>query len=133
MRKQAPYPFILIGILLVSFGLATIASTQSASTVSSASGALSTNGAAPVVSACGTTPTIRGNNYGGVITTGSGPISACTITFTPAFGTVPSCVASNTSTGAGIAAATTTTTLVMTGSGVDMTSDIVNYICVQVP
>jgi hypothetical protein len=47
---------------------------------------------APVISACGTgTPTVVGTDFAGVITTGSGASTACTITFGTAYQTAPNC------------------------------------------
>ncbi len=116
----------IVGIL--SLG---ILEAQSASTVSSASGALVTSGAAPTLSACGGSPTVRGNNFGGLVTTGTGPLASCTLTFVPAFATAPACTLNDQSLVTALSGATTTTTLIITGS--DITSDVIHYICVQVP
>lgn len=126
-------PFIIFCIIGAAAMLVPEVKSQSASTAQSASGALVTSGSSPVLSACGTSPTIRGNNFGGIITAGTGLVSSCTLTFVPAFATAPSCVASNVSTKDSLGAATTTTTVIISTLGVDLTSDIVNYICVQVP
>lgn len=46
-----------------------------------AGGHIRTGGGTPVVSACGTTPSISGNDTAGTVTVGTGVVTACTITF----------------------------------------------------
>jgi hypothetical protein len=129
------FPWIAIGILLIAFGLAgKEAHSQSASTAQGASGALVTSGSAPAVSSCGTSPTIRGNNFGGLVTIGSAPGTTCVLTFAPAFLSAPACVMVNqTTAGAAHKDTTTLTTLTLTGSPGLNAADVWAYICVQVP
>lgn len=49
---------------------------------------------APSVSACGSSPSVVGNNQAGTVTTGTGTPTSCTLTFntTNPFSGVPSCV-----------------------------------------
>jgi len=47
------------------------------------------------LSGCGTSPTVVGNETGAVITIGSAPGAACTVTFTAAYGNAPACLALN--------------------------------------
>ena len=49
-------------------------------------------GAAPAVSSCGTTPAITGSDLAGMVTTGTGTPTSCTITFNAAYASEPYCV-----------------------------------------
>lgn len=53
-------------------------------------GHLITGGPTPIVSSCGTSPTISGNDRNGTIST-SGTVTTCTITFANAYTTAPEC------------------------------------------
>lgn len=52
------------------------------------------SGNAPSVSSCGSSPTIVGNDNAGIITVGSGGVSACTITFSVAWPNTAICTSS---------------------------------------
>ena len=58
--------------------------------VTSGVGHLKASGTAPVLTSCGTSPTISGSDVAGIITTGSGA-TTCTVTFAATYTTVPSC------------------------------------------
>lgn len=92
------------------------------------SGKIKASGTAPAVSSCGTSPTIVGSDTAGKLTTGSGPLTNCTITFASAYANAPSCVAS-TAPNEVIGVVTTTSTAVF--GGADITSQVINYICVE--
>lgn len=49
-------------------------------------------GAGPVISSCGTTPTVAGSDTAGEVTTGTGSPTACTITFSAAYAAQPYCL-----------------------------------------
>lgn len=49
-------------------------------------------GSAPAVSSCGTTPAISGSDLAGLVTTGTGTPTSCTITFNVAYAAEPYCV-----------------------------------------
>lgn len=51
-----------------------------------------TAGSAPAPSACGTSPTISGSDLAGLVTTGTGTPTSCTITFNAAYAAEPYCV-----------------------------------------
>lgn len=55
-------------------------------------GHLAFSGSAPAMSACGTTPTVNGNDNRGIITLGSGTATSCTLTFSRAWAGTPGCV-----------------------------------------
>lgn len=86
-------------------------------------------GADPVLSACGTTPTVVGGDSAGKVTIGTGVTTSCTATFAVAFIAAPSCIVIGDQTATTYAAATTTTVLTITSSA-DMDSDVINYHCI---
>lgn len=105
-------------------------------------GHLVTSGPLPVVSACGTNPSVSGNDQAGAITTGTGGPTSCTMTFANTYGTAPVCVItgappSGTRRGLALISSTTATKLSFlqgtSTSQVDsgMTSWVANYICVK--
>lgn len=89
---------------------------------------LSTRTASPVLSSCGTTPSIVGNDTVGKVTTGSAA-TTCTLTFTAAYNVAPACIISAQGASPVIPTYTTSTTaLTMT---VDVASTVYNYICLS--
>lgn len=87
-----------------------------------------TVGTAPTVSACGTTPSaVTGSDGNGRLTTGSGALTSCTLTFAIAYNAAPACVANNETSLSVLRAVATTTTLTLDGA--DITSDVLTYIC----
>lgn len=89
----------------------------------------------PVLSSCGSSPTLyEGNNTNGIINVGTGAsVTACTITFAGGFpvnGTkVPVCMAQmSTTTGITLSASTTRTTLLISTSG-SVAASRINYQC----
>jgi hypothetical protein len=55
-------------------------------------GHLHASGTAPTLSGCGTSPSVLGNDQAGVIVTGTGTPTSCTLTFVSSFLQTPSCV-----------------------------------------
>jgi hypothetical protein len=97
---------------------------------------LSVNGGLPTLSACGTGPTLSANSTdgSGIITTGTGSPTACTLTFTGVgpFTASPECNVDAQVAGAPVGAAITTrsaTAVTMTFASA-MTSGTVDYFCV---
>lgn len=87
-----------------------------------------TGAAAPVLSSCGTNPTIAGTDAAGTVTMGTGSPTGCVITFVTAYKTAPNCVVTWQATplaAQSYALATTTITLTQTGTS----SNVVNYAC----
>lgn len=107
------------------FIVAVATSTASATTTVFAidnSGHQITGGATPGVSACGTSPTIAGNDTNWRVQVGSVLASSCTITFAAAFTTAPVCnVTQETGTAVAVVASSTPTAVVI--SGATFTSD----------
>lgn len=95
------------------------------------SGHLTTTGSDPVLSSCGTSPTIVGSDNAGQITIGTSASDTCTVTFATAFATAPACTVSGDDGSFALTAVTTTTTFVITcPAASDFSSDVINFICI---
>lgn len=92
-------------------------------------GHIRTAGTAPTLSACGVTPTILGNDIAGKVTTGSGVITSCTLTFDTAWTSAPACTVNDETAIQLIRGVSTTTTLIIT-SATAITSQVISYICI---
>ncbi len=87
------------------------------------------SGPAPAVSTCGTgSPTIVGDDNGGVVTTGTAA-TACTITFSKAFQKSPYCTFSDNSATIAVNITTISTSAVTVGLGAGLTGGLVHYSC----
>lgn len=82
---------------------------------------------APVLSGCGTSPSIAGNDSVGKLTTGSAA-TTCTVTFSLAYAVAPACVISAQGTATQPTFTTSTTAITIT---VDIASTVYNYICMS--
>lgn len=103
--------------------------TLTASAAPNLAGHVTSNSTAiPVLSTCGTSPTIvaGSTDTAGKITTG-GTATTCTITFAATWGTAPSCVL--TPEGSATQPTYTTSATAITAS-VDIASTVYNYVCV---
>jgi hypothetical protein len=86
-------------------------------------------GSAPAVSgSCGTSPSVAGTDSAGKLTTGTVAPTSCTLTFSKAWGTAPSCFAQNETTANLVKAISTTTTVILSGTFV--ASDVLSYACI---
>lgn len=92
-------------------------------------GQIINGGSAPVVSACGTSPSITGGDTAGKVTIGSGTPSSCTVTFDTAYSNAPSCTITG-SDDANAYGATTTTTALTISSNSEMSDDVIMYQCI---
>lgn len=81
----------------------------------------------PVLTSCGTAPSIVGNDTVGKLTTGSAA-TTCTMTFSLAYNVAPACVVSAQGGATQPTFTTSTTALTMT---VDIASTVYNYICMS--
>lgn len=88
---------------------------------------LSVSTAAPVLTSCGTAPSIVGNDAVGKLTTGSAA-TTCTVTFTTAYNVAPACIFAPQ--GAATFPTYTTSTTAATFT-VDIASTVYNYICLS--
>ena len=84
---------------------------------------------APVLSSCGTGPSVTGNNQAGIVTMGTGSPTGCIITFSTSFAysAIPSCVVSWQVNLASMQYVVTQTTITLTQTAAS--SNKVNYIC----
>ena len=62
---------------------------NSQNTSLSVGGHIVTGGSSPSLSSCGTSPSVSGNDTAGVITTGTGTVNSCTLTFANPYVTAP--------------------------------------------
>lgn len=87
-----------------------------------------TLGRPPVLTSCGTSPTIAGTDYAGTVTGGSANAAGCVITFAQAYLATPYCllVAENPATSPLAYSASTTA---ITISGTNMGAAVAHYIC----
>jgi hypothetical protein len=88
---------------------------------------LATTGTAPVLSSCGTTPAISGDDFSGTVTMGTSTPTGCIITFTNAKTAAPHCIVSWRANIASMAYTTSTTALTITQTATD--SNLIDYIC----
>ncbi len=88
---------------------------------------LSTRTTTPVLTSCGTSPSILGNDTVGKLTTGSAA-TTCTMTFSAAYNVAPACIVSAQGTATQPTFTTSTTALTMS---VDIASTVYNYICMS--
>lgn len=91
-------------------------------------GAIGFTGTVPVLSSCGTSPSISGNNSGGTITTGTGSPTGCTLTFADGgWSATPKCIVSWRTRPATANYVPTATTLTLTQTGTS--SAVIDYYC----
>ena len=90
-------------------------------------GHIETQGKPPVVSSCGTSPSVIGSDTAGVMTAGTTPGTACILTFANPYRVAPVCVISDESTAVVVRPTVTATTLTI--NGVLTSGDLVSYIC----
>lgn len=83
--------------------------------------------ASPVLTGCGTSPSIIGNDVVGKLTTGSAA-TTCTVTFETAYAVAPACAISAQGTATQPTFTTSTTAIVIT---VDIASTVYNYLCMS--
>ena len=86
----------------------------------------------PVLSACGTSPSIVGNDTRGTVTFGTAAPSTCTLTFASAYTSAPFCVVSaNGSFASAVYVSSTSTTQLVIGLNTGTSSYITTYHCLQ--
>lgn len=84
----------------------------------------------PVLSSCGTTPSIVGSDAAGTVTVGSVAATGCTITFANAYVNAPACtVTEQTGSVTNVFSYTLSTTAIVV-SQTGLTSDKLNYVCI---
>ena len=68
-----------------------VANTWAAGALQSFAGHVASSGAAPVLSSCGTSPAVTGDDKDAVVTMGTGTPTGCVITFNAAYTSAPLC------------------------------------------
>jgi len=91
-------------------------------------GQLLDTGGVPVLTTCGTSPTIVGTDLSGMVTMGTGSPTGCIITFAAAYPVAPHCVV-GWATAPLAAMAWTTTTTALTLVQTATSSNVVHYVC----
>jgi len=89
------------------------------------------SGPPPVLSSCGTNPTVTGNDRGGYVTVGSVSATGCTITFAHAYSARPSCTLTNESMSVVNAMTYTVSASAITVTQTGLTGDVLDYQCQQ--
>lgn len=93
-------------------------------------GQINYKGTAPAVSACGSSPSIVGNDVTGRVTVGTGGVAtSCTVTFNATWTNAPICVANNETTTLLARASATATVLTITSASAFTASDTIGYRC----
>lgn len=87
-----------------------------------------TTGNAPVLTSCGTSPTISGTDSAGTVTTGTGTPTGCVITFNAAYTAAPACVVVWRTNIASMIYDVSATAITLTQTATDST--IVDYHCI---
>ncbi len=85
-------------------------------------------GAAPAVSSCGTTPAISGSDLAGMVTTGTGTPTSCTITFNAAYAAEPYCMVHGKTQSQVTAYTVSSSAIVVTTTATDNVP--IEYICI---
>lgn len=89
------------------------------------------HGNAPAVSACGTSPSISGNDSVGRVAVGTTPSTTCTLTFVGAWTNAPVCFAQDETSAVTMRVSTVSATSVtFTASGTLTAADAISYHCV---
>lgn len=85
------------------------------------------SGSTPLVTSCGTSPTITGVDMVGKVTVGTVPGASCTLTFASTWTNAPSCMVTNEATANLTRASSTSSQVVF--SGTLLGGDVLAYIC----
>lgn len=89
----------------------------------------STSDGTPTVATCGTSPSVAGTDGAGVITTGSGTVTACTLNFSATLGAAPSCILATSATTITPAITSVSTSALVIGLSLTLTSGKIYYHC----
>ena len=85
-------------------------------------------GADPVITSCGTTPSVSGSDRAGNVTIGTEVTTSCTVTFAEPYASTPSCTVTGDNTAVTYARTITASVLTILSSA-DMASDVISYNC----
>jgi hypothetical protein len=85
----------------------------------------------PTVATCGTSPSVAGTDGAGVITTGSGTVTACTLNFSATLGAAPSCIVTTNSATITPAITSVSTSALVLALSLTLTSGKIYYHCMM--
>lgn len=92
---------------------------------------LSSSGTTPSPGACGSSPSVSGNDISGTVTVGTGGIAtSCTINFATAYASAPHCFVNNQTTIVAVQAVPSTTALVMNSTLAFSAGAVLDYYCI---
>jgi hypothetical protein len=87
----------------------------------------------PTVSSCGTAPSVTGTDSIGVITTGSGTVTTCTLNFSTTLQAAPSCAVTTDSTSVTAAISSASSAAMTVGLSSTLTSGKIYFHCLYLP
>ncbi len=94
-----------------------------------ADGHIVSSGTVPTLGSCGSSPSIDGTDFQGVITVGGGVVTACTINFANAFGRPPVCICGDNSTTVACSNGGITSTAYTINTSATLGGGLLYYIC----
>lgn len=120
---------VAVAAALALFASPALAANQAIDGTLAVGGHVLTGATPPVLTSCGTSPTIVGSDTAGIVTMGTGSPTGCVITFATAYANAPFCVVSWIATPlAAQSYATSATAITLTQTGTS--SNKVQYVCV---
>lgn len=114
---------------LLALALVLCAALVFAATGQTANYSHSTSDGTPTVATCGTSPSVAGTDGAGIITTGSGTVTACTLNFSGTLAAAPSCILSTSATTITPAITSVSTSALVIGLSLTLTSGKIYYQC----
>ena len=94
-------------------------------------GHVNSTGTTPTLSSCGGTPSIVGTDTAGRVSTGTGVVTSCTVTFAQNYKSPPVCTVLDATVAVGLVGATNSSTLTLSAA-VTFDSDVIHYICIGI-
>jgi hypothetical protein len=85
----------------------------------------------PNVTACGAGPSVSGTDQAGVITTGTGLVTACTLNFSAPMSATPFCIVTSNSTSVNVGITSVNTAAMVLGMSVTLPGGKIYYVCVM--
>lgn len=114
-----------------SIGIGYQVAVTTSNTTTFATRNLTIQGSTPTINSCGTgSPSVTGTDVAGLITTGTGGPTTCSITFAQAYTLSPFCIAQTTFTATSAVVSTVSTTGMTVTTSAGLTSGTLNYHCV---
>ena len=83
----------------------------------------------PTVASCGSSPSVAGTDMAGVITTGGGVVTACTLNFSATLSGAPACMVTTNATTLTIGITSISSSALVVGLSLTLTSGKIYYMC----